>query len=513
MERVRVGLIGLGEVAQVVHLPILRALGERYEVRAACDVSRQLLDVVGAQYSIPALYTEYEELCADPDLDAVFVLNSDEYHADCVIAAAAHGKHVLVEKPMCLASSEAEAIIRARDEAGVQVMVAYMRRFAPAFVRAVEEVRALEKINYARIHAIIGPNRYFIDQSSNVLRPDDVPEAAMNDRAARARRLVQEAIGDVPPVLARVYRLMCGLSSHDLSAMREIIGAPNRVRSAHQWNNGRFIAATFEYDDYYAVFETGVDDQGRFDCYIEVLGQRRTVKVVYDTPTSVISRLLSNSAKLSATHTLRAFIARPTRIPTRTSSSTSTTSSRAARRQRPRRRTLNRTSSYSSRSSRRSSASECEWRPGSRGTTSPTADHSTRLRVRLTRVRRVGAIRRALREAGGGRRGRGGRCNPLAPGRRKRLRAGRRRRADPSVSGRRHGAGTPRGRRACRDRRRRRQELSCDGQGDPGGRRASATHELEGRGPCGQRRVHLLGRRCAAGRGTCVGPHRSRPGG
>jgi len=284
MERVRVGLIGLGEVAQVVHLPILRALGERYEVRAACDVSRQLLDVVGAQYSIPALYTEYEELCADPDLDAVFVLNSDEYHADCVIAAAAHGKHVLVEKPMCLASSEAEAIIRARDEAGVQVMVAYMRRFAPAFVRAVEEVRALEKINYARIHAIIGPNRYFIDQSSNVLRPDDVPEAAMNDRAARARRLVQEAIGDVPPVLARVYRLMCGLSSHDLSAMREIIGAPNQVRSAHQWNNGRFIAATFEYDDYYAVFETGVDDQGRFDCYIEVLGQRRTVKVVYDTP-------------------------------------------------------------------------------------------------------------------------------------------------------------------------------------------------------------------------------------
>ena len=47
MERVRVGVIGLGEVAQIIHLPILQALGDRFEIAAVCDVSPELLRVIG----------------------------------------------------------------------------------------------------------------------------------------------------------------------------------------------------------------------------------------------------------------------------------------------------------------------------------------------------------------------------------------------------------------------------------------------------------------------------------
>jgi predicted dehydrogenase len=150
MQRVRVGVIGLGEVAQIIHLPILEALADRFAIGAICDISPGLLALVGDRYGVERRYDDPLALVRQPDLDAVFVLNSDEYHADCTIAALRNGKHVLVEKPMCLTLAEAEQIIAARDAAGVQVMVAYMRRFAPAFVQAVREVRALGAINYAR---------------------------------------------------------------------------------------------------------------------------------------------------------------------------------------------------------------------------------------------------------------------------------------------------------------------------------------------------------------------------
>lgn len=279
MQRVRVGVIGLGEVAQIIHLPILQALAHCRPQSGRDIAQRAYLIAVGER-----LYADAHELAAQPDLDAVFVLNSDEYHAEHTIAALDHGKHVLVEKPMCIAPREAAEIIAARNASGKQVMVAYMRRFAPAFVRAVEEVRRLPKINYARIRDIIGMNRLIIDQSSVVLRFTDIPDELSQDRAARARRLVAEAIGEAPPDVVTAYRILLGLGSHDLSAMRELIGSPRRVVSAQHWNSGRAITAIFDFGDYRAVYETLVDQQRRFDAHLEVYGDEVSIRVQYDTP-------------------------------------------------------------------------------------------------------------------------------------------------------------------------------------------------------------------------------------
>jgi predicted dehydrogenase len=284
MERVKVGIIGLGEVAQVIHLPILEALADRYEISAICDISPGLVQLIGDRYGVANRYDDPFALVQQADLDAVFVLNSDEYHADCSIAAAQSGKHVLVEKPMCLTLSEADAVIAARDAAGVQVMVAYMRRFAPAFVEAVAEVRQLGKINYARIRDIIGVNRLIIDQASFVHRFADIPDTALADKTARADRLVREALGDAPPDIRGAYRFLLGLNSHDLSAMRELLGFPEKVIAARHWNSGKFIAALMQYDGFCAVLETGVDEQVRFDAHIEVYGVTKSLRVQYDSP-------------------------------------------------------------------------------------------------------------------------------------------------------------------------------------------------------------------------------------
>ena len=102
VKRVNVGVIGLGEVAQVVHLPILEALADRFRLAAVCDVSPTLVRAMGDRYGVPAdaRYADDRDLVRRDDLDAVLVLTSDEYHADNTIAALQHGKHVLVEKPI-----------------------------------------------------------------------------------------------------------------------------------------------------------------------------------------------------------------------------------------------------------------------------------------------------------------------------------------------------------------------------------------------------------------------------
>lgn len=284
MQRVKVGVVGLGEVAQVIHLPILEALADRYQIAAICDISPGLLQLIGDRYGVAQRYDDPFALAQQDDLDAVFVLNSDEYHADCTIAALNAGKHVLVEKPMCLTLAEAEAIIAARDTSGKQVMVAYMRRFAPAFTEAIEEVRALGRINYARIRDIIGVNRLIIDQASVVHRFADLPTAALADKTERAGRLVREALGEAPPEIRGAYRFLLGLNSHDLSAMRELLGFPQGVVAARMWNNGKFITAIFQYDGYCAVLETGVDEQLRFDAHLEVYGVTKSIRVQYDSP-------------------------------------------------------------------------------------------------------------------------------------------------------------------------------------------------------------------------------------
>ncbi|WP_246042159.1 Gfo/Idh/MocA family protein [Cohnella pontilimi] len=284
MRRLKVGLIGLGEVAQITHLPILENLADRYEIAALCDISPKLLKLLGEKHRVANLYTDARQLAEQADLDAVFVLNSDEYHAECAIHALNNKKHVLIEKPMTLNHADADAMIRARDEAGVQVMVGYMRRYAPAFTEALEEIRTLGPIKYARIRDIIGQNRLMIEQSSTVHRFSDIPQEAMNDRWTRRSAMIKEAIGEVPQEIYNAYGLLAGLNSHDLSAMRELLGMPKRVVSATQWNGGGYITAILEFDGYYATFETGVDDQRRFDAHIEVFGQTKTLMVQYDTP-------------------------------------------------------------------------------------------------------------------------------------------------------------------------------------------------------------------------------------
>ena len=138
----RIGVIGCGLIAQVMHLPYLHELSERYSIEAICDLSPTVLAAVGERYAVPTRVTRWQELLETP-LDAVLIATPGS-HALPAIAAARKGLHVFVEKPMCFSPAEGRAMIAAAREAGVTLMVGNMKRYDPAVGRLAAELEATD---------------------------------------------------------------------------------------------------------------------------------------------------------------------------------------------------------------------------------------------------------------------------------------------------------------------------------------------------------------------------------
>jgi len=283
--RIKIGIVGCGEVTQIMHWPSLSQLAELYEITALCDISPLVLETLGERWNVGALNTDHRELVGRSDVDAVLVASPHAFHAEVTLAAIAAGKHVLVEKPMCMNQREAKEISAAQQKNQVVVQVGYMRRYAPAFLNACDAVKKIGPIKFARVRDFLGSNSLIINQTSAVVRDSHLPQALDKEASQRDEELVMEALGrDRPEGVRTAYRLMLGLSSHDLSAMRELLGMPDKVLFAAQRAGGRYLAAAFDYGAFVCQFETGIDNIPRFDAHLEVFGEQKTLRVQYDTP-------------------------------------------------------------------------------------------------------------------------------------------------------------------------------------------------------------------------------------
>jgi predicted dehydrogenase len=119
--RIRVGIVGCGEVAQIMHWPSLYQLADHYEVTSLCDISSKVLEQLGKNWNVENLTTDHRKLVTHHDVDAVLVANPNAFHAEVTLDAIAAGKHVLVEKPMCITRREADRIIAAQRSSDVVV--------------------------------------------------------------------------------------------------------------------------------------------------------------------------------------------------------------------------------------------------------------------------------------------------------------------------------------------------------------------------------------------------------
>lgn len=229
-----------------------------------------------------------QEVCSSPEVDVVVVCNANGYHPLHTILALKHDKYVMVEKPVALCLRDIDAIIEAEKTSKGRVFVGYQRRYAPAFLDAVKEVGSMEKIQYARVRDIIGPNAAFVSQSGTFpqrftdFRPEDSEEMAKLEKEMIEQGLVKEMGLEADAANTRLMRLLGGLGTHDLSAMREILGMPKKVLGAYlafpMWT------VTFEYEGFPVVYESGINNVPVFDAHIEIYSADKIVRVNYDTP-------------------------------------------------------------------------------------------------------------------------------------------------------------------------------------------------------------------------------------
>jgi len=281
MKKVRVGLIGCGMIAQVMHLPHIAELGQ-YELAAICDVSPGQLAATKAKYPWARAYSDYRHMVADPDVDAVMVLT--RFHSEPAIAALKAGKHTFIEKPMCNSLQEADAIIEAAEANNARVMVGYHKRYDPGYLAGLAEVATAEEIRLVRLHDVIGPNDMFLAHY-DLHSYRDVPEENARETQAKHDASIRDAIGDAPPHVRSAYALMLGLSTHDMTILRGAFGQAQKVLSTEIWAAGRYYTAVLQFEhEVRCVFDTGVVRHRIFDEELAIFAANKTVHINFPSP-------------------------------------------------------------------------------------------------------------------------------------------------------------------------------------------------------------------------------------
>ena len=138
MQRIRISVIGLG-LAVAPHARSLLDLGDRVEVVRAASRSPDRADRFVQAYGFPVT-TDVHGAISDPSVDAVFVLTPPNTHADIALAALAHGKHVLLEKPLDASLERARKIVETARASKLTLGVVLQHRFRDAAMRLAEIV-------------------------------------------------------------------------------------------------------------------------------------------------------------------------------------------------------------------------------------------------------------------------------------------------------------------------------------------------------------------------------------
>jgi len=163
---IRLGIAGLGLAgammirAAVVHPRFVLAAGADPLPRPRAAFARDFNAVV---------YDDFAAMCADPTIEAVYIASPHEYHAAQAVTALAHGKHVLVEKPMALTLADCDTVIAAADRAATHLIVGHTHAFDPS-IRAI--ARMVQGGALGRLGMIVGFN--YTDFLYRPRRPEEL---------------------------------------------------------------------------------------------------------------------------------------------------------------------------------------------------------------------------------------------------------------------------------------------------------------------------------------------------
>lgn len=128
--KLNIGILGCGPIAQFAHLQACRK-ARSVTLRSVCDVAEDLAHKMGSFYEAEEIFTDFNDMLRDPELEAVIIATSDTFHLPASIRAIEAGKHVLVEKPLGTNLEEALTLKKHIDGSGLTFQVGHMKRFDP----------------------------------------------------------------------------------------------------------------------------------------------------------------------------------------------------------------------------------------------------------------------------------------------------------------------------------------------------------------------------------------------
>jgi predicted dehydrogenase len=152
MEKARIGIVGLGSVAQTIHLPILSRFSD-VEIVAICDLDRAKAQFVADKFKVRRYYNNYEKmLIIEQDLDGIVICTPTVLHKEMAVAALEEKNNILVEKPLARTSKEAEDIAEAAKKSHQSLMVGMNNRFRPdaMILKSFITDKALGKLFYTK---------------------------------------------------------------------------------------------------------------------------------------------------------------------------------------------------------------------------------------------------------------------------------------------------------------------------------------------------------------------------
>lgn len=262
--QLRIGLIGCGAIAQIMHIPYLLDDSEKFDLVALSDLHQPTLEAVANQYSIAGRYTDWRRLIARDDIDAVVICHNGS-HKDSILAALDSDKHIFVEKPMTWNWREAEEVAIRAAQSNKIVQIGYHKLYDPGFRYAKQELNKMHDVGYARITVLhpaneLGLSPYRIRRGNGIISEGHIDPGTWEGQVQG--QLAGFSGGDLEPLVDEVLgahkdnptlRLGLGIITvsliHQIYTLWGFLGAPERVVYTSFWREGMSIHAELEYSD------------------------------------------------------------------------------------------------------------------------------------------------------------------------------------------------------------------------------------------------------------------------
>lgn len=276
-----VGIIGCGEIAQLMHLPILKELPGLH-IAALCDLSRKVVDRLGDEYGVARRYTDHRQLFADAGVDAVVICTYE--HASIVDEAIAAGKHFIVEKPLGFTPQEARPLVGKLQASGLVGMVGYMKLHDTGYRAGLEQIARIGRPKTIHLHNLAGRfDRY--QQLYTQVRGDDVDQALLARSREVVNAAIEAALGPDHAGYRDLYLTLLMLGSHNLSVLRGAFGVATRVDYAAPIGPSHLLSVIRVGDDVPVKVEIAFGAQYEWwDEWLAVHGERDEVRIDFKNP-------------------------------------------------------------------------------------------------------------------------------------------------------------------------------------------------------------------------------------